>query len=41
MYEILVEYIKNNKDKYNISYEETFDFLRELIDTIEKDFKNV
>ena len=39
--ESLVNYIEQNKVKYSISYFESIRTLRELIDTIEKDYRNI
>ena len=41
MYDIIVDYIENNKVKYNIDYKETIEYLKELIEEIEKEYENI
>lgn len=38
---IIIEYIKSNKEKYNIDYEDTIEAIKEVIEDIEKDFKEI
>ena len=41
IYNILVEYIEQNKTNNNIEYQETIDCLKDLVKDIEKDYKNL
>lgn len=41
LYNVLIDYIENNKTKNNISYEETFDYLDELLRTLKRDYENL
>lgn len=41
MYDIIVDYIENDKVKYNIDYKETINYLKELIKAIEKEYENI
>ncbi len=41
IYDILVKYIEENKSKYNIDYFETIDVIKEYIETIEKEYKEL
>ena len=40
LYNVLIDYIENNKTK-NKSYEETFDYLDELLRTLKRDYENL
>lgn len=37
----LVDYIENNKTKYNIDYADTIESIKELIKEIENDYENL
>lgn len=39
--DILVEYIEHNKNVNNISYKETTDILRELLEEIDREYQEV
>lgn len=41
LYDILVDYIENNKANFNIDYEDTIESIKELIEEIEKEYKGV
>lgn len=38
---ILVEYIEQNKVKYNIDYLQTIESLKELINELKKEYQNI
>ena len=41
LYDILVDFIENNKTKYDIDYESSIENLKELLEEIEQDYKNI
>lgn len=41
MYDIIVDYIENDKVKHNIDYKDTIKYLKELIKQIEEEYKNI
>lgn len=41
LYNILVDYIEENKRLYNINYQGSIDNLKELLEEIEQDYKNI
>ncbi|MBQ3475838.1 MAG: hypothetical protein IJH20_06695 [Bacilli bacterium] len=41
LYDILVNYIEDNKTNYNIDYKETIETIEELIEEIKKDYKDL
>lgn len=41
IYTMLVEYIEHNKTNNNINYIDTIDVLKEIIQEIERDYKEV
>ena len=41
LYNFIIDYINKNKNDYNIDYFATIDSLRELLDEIEQEYKNV
>jgi hypothetical protein len=41
MYDIIIDYIENDKVKYNIDYKDTIKYLKELIKQIEEEYKNI
>ena len=38
---ILIDYIEQNKTKYNIDYSDTIESIKELIKEIENDYENL
>ena len=41
LYDILVNYIEDNKTNYNIDYKETIETIEELIEEIKKDYEDL
>lgn len=41
LYDILVNYIEDNKTNYNIDYKETIGTIEELIEEIKKDYEDL
>lgn len=41
LYNFIVDYINNNKNKYNIDYKATINDLRQLLNEIEEEYKNI
>lgn len=35
----LINYIEDNKEKYNISYAETLDYLQEVLDELKQEYQ--
>ena len=41
LYDILVDFIENNKTKYDIDYKSSIENLKELLEEIEQDYENI
>lgn len=41
LYDILVDFIENNKSMYDIDYKSSIENLKELLEEIEQDYKNI
>ena len=41
LYDLMIKHIEDNKVKHNIDYEESIDYLKELVETIEKEYKDL
>ena len=41
MYEVVITYIEKGKNKYNIPYKESIDYLKEVITTIEREYEKI
>ena len=41
LYDILVDFIENNKIMYDIDYKSSIENLKELLEEIEQDYKNI
>lgn len=41
LYDLMIKHIEDNKIKNNIDYEESIEYLKELIKTIEKEYKDI
>lgn len=41
LYDLMIQHIEDNKVKHNIDYEDSIEYLKELIDTIENEYKEM
>ncbi len=41
LYDLMIKHIEDNKVKHNIDYEESIEYLKELVETIEKEYEEM
>lgn len=41
LYDVIIQFIEDSKTKYNISYDSTIEFLKQLINEIEKEYQDL
>ena len=41
LYDLMIKHIEDNKVKHNIDYEESIEYLKELVETIENEYKEM